>query len=93
MVEEPQITTISEKGQIVIPKDLRKHLSIKPKTKFLVFGSGDTIIIKRLQLPDVRKEWDEIFRAIDKKGLKITEKDVQKEIQAFRKEKRSRNRR
>ena len=74
MTEEPEVTTISEKGQVVIPQSIRKELGIKPRTKFLVFGRGDTVIMKKLELPDVKKEWDDIFKMMDKKGLKLSEK-------------------
>jgi len=87
MTEEPEITTISEKGQVVIPQSIRKELGIKPKTKFLVFGRGDTVIMKRLELPDVKKEWEDIFKRMDEKGLKLSEKEIQKEITASRREK------
>jgi len=63
-------------------------MRIKPKTKFIVFGSGDTVIMKRLELPDLKKEWKEIFKMMDKKGLRISEKEVLTEIEASRKEKR-----
>jgi len=36
MTEELEVTTMSEKGQVVIPQSIRKELGIKPKTKFLV---------------------------------------------------------
>ncbi len=88
MVQEPEVTTISEKGQVVIPQSLRKELGIKPKTKFLVFGRGDTVIMKRLVLPDVKKEWEAIFKIMDSKGLKLSEKEIQEEIRAARKERR-----
>lgn len=84
MTEEPEVTTISEKGQVVIPQSIRKELGIKPKTKFLVFGRGDTVIMKRLVLPDVKKEWEDIFKRMDEKGLKLSEKEIQKEITASR---------
>ncbi len=80
MSEEPQVTTISEKGQIVIPQSIRKELGIKPKTKFLVIGKGDTIIMKKLELPDMKKEWNEIFKVMDKKNLKLSESEIQKEV-------------
>lgn len=88
MTLEPEVTTVSEKGQVVIPQSLRKELGIKPRTKFLVFGRGDTVIMKRLELPDVRKEWEEIFRVMDRKGLKISEKEILNEVAAVRREKR-----
>lgn len=85
--EEPQITTISEKGQVVIPQSLRSALRLKPGTKFVVFGRGDTVVMRKLNLPDVRREWEEIFKIMDKKGLKLSEKEVQEEVAAIRREK------
>ena len=85
--EEPEVTTISEKGQVVIPQSIRKELGIKPKNKFLVYGRGDTIIMKKLELPNLKKEWEEIFKMMDKKALKISDEETQKEIAATRKAK------
>jgi AbrB family looped-hinge helix DNA binding protein len=92
MTQEPEVTTVSEKGQVVIPQSLRKEMGIKPKTKFLVFGRGDTVIMKRLELPDIKQEWEEIFKIMDRKGLKLTEKEVQAETEANRRERRRRKR-
>jgi AbrB family looped-hinge helix DNA binding protein len=85
--DEPQITTISEEGQVVIPQSLRNALRLKPGTKFLVFGRGDTVVMKRLDLPDLRSEWEGIFKMMDKKGLKLSEKEVQEEVATIRREK------
>jgi AbrB family looped-hinge helix DNA binding protein len=85
--EEPEVTTISEKGQVVIPQSIRKELGITPKNKFLVYGRGDIIIMKKLVLPDLKKEWEDIFKMMDKKDLKITEEEILKEIAAVRKTK------
>ncbi|MBS7633701.1 AbrB/MazE/SpoVT family DNA-binding domain-containing protein [Candidatus Bathyarchaeota archaeon] len=76
---------MSEKGQVVIPQSIRKELGIKPKTKFLVYGRGDTVIMKKLELPDLNKEWEEIFKLMDKKELKLSDDEVQKEIEETRK--------
>jgi AbrB family looped-hinge helix DNA binding protein len=85
MTGEPEVTTISEKGQVVIPQSIRKELGIKPKTKFLVYGRGDTVIMKKLELPDLKKEWEDIFKQMNKKELKISDKEIQKEIEEARK--------
>ncbi|MCW4001500.1 MAG: AbrB/MazE/SpoVT family DNA-binding domain-containing protein [Candidatus Bathyarchaeota archaeon] len=85
ITDEPEVTTVSEKGQVVIPQSIRKELGIKPKNKFLVYGKGDTIIMKKLELPDLKKEWNDIFKLMDKKQLKISEQDIQKEVAAARK--------
>ena len=84
MTEEPQVTTISKKGQVVIPQSIRKQLGIKPKNKFLVYGKGDTIIMKKLAIPDVKKEWDNIFEMMDKKELDLSEKEIEEEVKQAR---------
>ena len=40
--------------------------------------------MKKLHLPDIKKEWDEIFKAMDKKKLKLSENEIQKEIAKHR---------
>jgi AbrB family looped-hinge helix DNA binding protein len=86
--EEPEVTTMSEKGQVVIPQSIRKELGIKPKTKFLVYGRGDTVIMKKLDLPNLKKEWDNIFKSMDKKQLRLSEKEIQEEAASARKARR-----
>lgn len=41
--------------------------------------------MKKLELPDLKKEWREIFELMDKKKLKLSEEEIQKEIAAARK--------
>ncbi len=91
MLEDPEITTMSEKGQVVIPQELRKHLGIKPKTKFIVYVVGDNIIMRKLDMPDIKKEWKNIFQNMDKKHLRLDEKEIAKEIKSYRKEKRKKS--
>ncbi len=89
MTQETEITTISKKGQVVIPQKIRKNLKIKPRTKLLVSSKDNVIIMKVFELPDMGKEWSEIFKTMDKKNLKITEKEIDHEISEYRKGKRS----
>ena len=84
MESEPEITIMGEKGQVVIPKGLRRNLGVEPRTRFLVFGSGDLIVLKRLALPDIRKEWEAIFSAVDRKGRPTPRRAVEAEIAAVR---------
>jgi len=87
---EPEITTVSEKGQVVIPQALRERLDLKPKTKLLVYGEGDTIIMKKLYLPDLKEEWERIKKIIEERNRNygpLTEEEVKREVDAHRKEK------
>ena len=87
MLDEPEITTMSEKGQVVIPQELRKHLGIKPKSRFVVFAIGNNIVMRKLDIPDIKKEWNSIFQSMNKKGLKLDENDIAAEIKAYKKAK------
>lgn len=88
MKKESELVTVSSKGQVVIPQTLRYEIGITPKTKLLAYGKKDTIVLKKIKVPKIYKQWAEIFDIMEKKKLKLTEKDVQKEIEAYRKEKR-----
>lgn len=88
---EPSLTTLSRKGQIVIPQALRKKLRIVPNTRFLVYGEGDTVLLRRLNLPDVRREWKNIKNAVEKKMEKygpIADEDIADIVQKTRHRKR-----
>lgn len=84
MTEELEITTVSEKGQVVIPQALRKEMGIKAKTKLVVMRKGDIIVMKTLRIPDVRKEWENIFKTMDKKKLKVSDKEIVEEVKKRR---------
>ena len=85
--DEPQFTTLSRKGQIVIPQALRKRLRIMPKTRFLVYGEGDTLLLRRLELPDVRQEWRDIKAAVEKRLEKygpIADEEIEATVRKYR---------
>ena len=77
MAKDVQMTTASEKGQVVIPQDIRDELGIESGTKFAVYGKGDTIIFKRIEIPTA-KDFEKLAafgrKFAKKKGIK--EKDV-----------------
>ncbi len=81
---EVNLTRLSSKGQVVIPKGLRETLGLDEGAVFAMYGKDDTIILKRLDIPsdsDFERilEWGE--KVAREKG--ITRKDV---IQAINEE-------
>jgi len=43
------IVRVSKKGQIVIPKEVRERLGIRPGGKLAVIVSGDEIVLKKVE--------------------------------------------
>jgi AbrB family looped-hinge helix DNA binding protein len=87
MKKEVELTRVSSKGQIVIPKSVRENLGIKPKTTLLVYSKGDTLILKKYQQPAAKKWLEELFKTIDRRTKKfgrITKKEIAEEIRLYR---------
>ena len=85
MAEAVEIGTVSARGQIAIPSDIRNKMNLKEGEKVLFFLEGDSLLIKKVQ----SMSWEEITNplreAAKKAGLK--EKDVPDLIHKMRKEK------
>ena len=47
-------TTLSSKGQVVIPEEIRLRLGPKPGAQFVVLGDRDVVIFKVLEPPALK---------------------------------------
>jgi len=63
----PITTTMSSRGQVVIPEQVRKRLALKPGTPFLVLAKGDTVVLQRLAEPPW-KEFDALVSEAQRQG-------------------------
>lgn len=57
-MENVEITSVSSRGQVVIPQSLRDKMKIHAGEKFVVIGEDNTIVLKKLEMPS--------FSGIDK---------------------------
>ncbi len=82
-----ELTRLSEKGQIVIPTDIRKKMKLKEGEKFLVLSLGDTIVLRKLQLPEEKARLKGLLaqarRSAKKHGL--SEREIERLIHSVRK--------
>ena len=56
------VLSVSSKGQIVLPMDIRKKLDIEAGAKLAAYAIGDMIMLKPIDIPteqDFRKSLDE----------------------------------
>ena len=84
-MEEIAITSVSSRGQIVIPLSLRSKMKIREGEKFVVIGEDDTLVLKKMQVPS--------FSGIDKllrktkefaKNKNLTSSDVSEAVKNSR---------
>jgi AbrB family looped-hinge helix DNA binding protein len=88
--EKADVTVVSDKGQVVIPQSIRKKLGIVPRTKLLVYGYEDAVIMKKLNVPDVAKELEALYKRVDKRIVahgELTNEEINQVIQEYRKKK------
>ncbi|GBE18239.1 hypothetical protein BMS3Abin16_00831 [archaeon BMS3Abin16] len=52
--EKVELTTMSPKGQVVIPQKIREKLNIKPGEKFAVYGKNNTLMFKKIEMPTIK---------------------------------------
>lgn len=57
-----ELTVMSSKGQIVVPKDIREELGLRTGTAFAIFGKDDTIILKKVDIPSAKEAFDKIHK-------------------------------
>ncbi len=82
-----ELTRLSERGQIVIPTELRKSMRLKEGERFIVMGIGDTIILRKLELSQERLRLKKLIRESREKTGKsgFSESEVEKLIRETRK--------
>jgi AbrB family looped-hinge helix DNA binding protein len=67
-------TRVSEKGQIVIPKEVRDKLGLKAGSKLIIIATSDLMIMQKAELVGERmRAWEIVNRArslAEKLGLR-----------------------
>lgn len=91
---EVDVTTVTSRGQVVIPQGIREREGITEGERFLVVDMDGTILLKRVKnlgsktLDEFEKTFESLWQTAKSGG--VTEKDAGKEIEASRKEKHER---
>lgn len=81
------VTVVSVRGQVVIPNEVRKKLRLKPKDVLVVYGEGDTIIMKKVELPELKDEFEkikQIAKERDRRRGRLSQRDIDDEVAAVR---------
>ena len=84
------VLSVSSKGQIVLPVEMRKKMSINAGAKLAAYSLGDMIMLKPISIPteeDFKKSLDKAAEWAKEAGYK--EEDVNDIVKSYRKSKRS----
>ncbi|WP_255193894.1 AbrB/MazE/SpoVT family DNA-binding domain-containing protein [Natronobeatus ordinarius] len=53
--DDPEVTTVTSKGQITIPSRLRKQFGLEKGTKLMVVPTDYGLVLKKIDLPSVEE--------------------------------------
>ena len=81
MTETVEIGTISSRGQVAIPNDIREKMNLKEGEKVLFFLEGDALLIKRVE----SLSWNDITKSLRNAKKKINEEEVVDLVHKLRK--------
>lgn len=78
-------TTLSSKGQVVIPEEIRTQLGLEPGAQFVVIADRDVVIFKLLD-PPARKDFDDLVRRARRvaKRTGMTKADITNAVKKVR---------
>ncbi len=81
------MTRLSEKGQVVIPSELRKQMKLKKGARFIVIGMEDFIILRKLEISKERMELKRLLQRARKQAKRVgfTQKEIDRLIHSIRK--------
>ncbi len=78
-------TTLSSKGQVVIPEEIRIQLGLEPGAQFVVIADRDVVIFKLLELPTLKEFAVLVGRAREvAKQTGLTRADIVKSVKKVR---------
>ncbi|WP_159904765.1 AbrB/MazE/SpoVT family DNA-binding domain-containing protein [Salinirussus salinus] len=65
--DDPEITTVTSKGQITIPSRLREQFGLEQGTKLMLVPTDYGLVLKKLDLPSV----EEFQRRVEKRAERV----------------------
>ena len=86
-MEKADVVVVSSKGQVVIPQNIRQKLRIGAKSKLLVYPYEDALIMKKLEVEEVEKSLEAIYRQVDARKAKfgkLSEAEIVELVQKYR---------
>ena len=85
MGSDVEFVKMSDKGQLVVPQDIRVSLNLNPGDRFVAFPINDGLVFKKIEIPKV--DFEALAKDVEKKFKKnsVRPDDVKKAVKWARK--------
>ncbi|QLH79177.1 AbrB/MazE/SpoVT family DNA-binding domain-containing protein [Halosimplex rubrum] len=71
--DDPELTTVTSKGQVTIPSRLREEFGLEKGTKLMVVPTDHGLVLKKVELPSVEEFHERVERRADEVDLSTSE--------------------
>ena len=81
-------TRLSEKGQIVIPSQMRKRMKLEEGTRFIILSlENDTIVLRKLELSQEKTRLKQLLAESREKARRVgfSQREIDQLIESSRK--------
>lgn len=75
MTDDPELTTVTSKGQITIPSRLREEFGLEQGTKLMVVPTDYGLVLKKIDLPSVEAFRERVAERTERVDLTAEEID------------------
>lgn len=81
-----EVLSVSSKGQVVLPMEMRKKMSIENGSKLAAYSIGDMIMLKPISVPSEQDFKESLDKAVSwAKEVGYEQEDVNDIIKSYRK--------
>lgn len=71
--DDPDVATVTSKGQITIPSRLREQFGLEKGTKLMVVPTDYGIVLKKLELPSIEEFQQRVEERVETDDLSMDE--------------------
>jgi len=88
IMSEVDVVTVSSRGQVSIPADVRRKIGLEGGEKLLVVSQDDNILLKKVDESFVEKSVEDILKPMHEEAEKagLSEEDAEELIDEHRKD-------